>query len=391
MAFLGNDAINRVNIHSGVQALAVGAGGIFINVFLVHAGIPVPIALLTIAGILAGRLVLRPLILPLAKRWGLKPLIIIGTLGMALQYPLLGGVQDVGLRLVVFGLTIAVAEIFYWPSYHAYFAALGDSEHRGHQVSAREALIAVASVVGPILGTWTLVTFGPGPMFAAVGLVQAAAAAPLFGAPNVAVKQHVAGGFRAARYGALLYGLDAWFAAWFLIVWPVALFLALDGSLAAYGGAMALAALVGAAAGLLLGRAIDAGKGRRVVIIACSFAAIVVLARAASLGSPLTAVIANALGAAVIPLLVPTLGTAIYNLTKVSPCPLRFQIVAEAGWDIGAVCGLGCAAALFAAGVPFSYAIPLAVPGMAALGIMLWRYFPGEPGATPDDEAVTVV
>jgi hypothetical protein len=154
---------------------------------------------------------------------------------------------------------------------------------------------------------------------------------------------------------------------------------------------MALAARVGAAAGLLLGRAIDAGKGRRAVIIACSFAAIVVLARAASLGSPLMAVIANALGAAVIPLLVPTLGTAIYNLTKVSPCPLRFQIVAEAGWDSGAICGLICAAALFAAGVPFSYAIPLAVPGVAALGFLLWRYFQGEPGATPQDEAVPVV
>jgi hypothetical protein len=390
MAYLGNDAINRVNLHSGVQALAQGAGGIFVLVFLVHAGIPVPAAFLTIAAILAGRLLLRPAILPLAKRWGVRPLVIIGTLGMALQYPLLAGVQDVGMRLVIFGATIAVAEIFYWPSYHAYFATLGDAEHRGHQVSAREALIAVASIIGPVLGTWALVTLGPGPMFAAVGLIQALAAVPLFGAPNVAVKQHVTGGFRAARLGALLYGLDAWFAAWFLLVWPVALYLALGESLAAYGGAMALAALVGAAAGLLLGRAIDAGKGRRAVVIAFSFAAIVVLARAASLGSPLMAVIANALGAAVIPLLLPALGTAIYNLTKVSPCPLRFQIVAEAGWDIGAICGLVCAAALFAAGVPFSHAIPLAVPGMALLGFMLWRYFPEEPGATPD-EVVPVV
>ncbi len=391
MAFLGNDAINRVNLHSGVQALALGAGGIFFIVFLVSAGISVPIALLTIAGIFAGRLLLRPLILPIGKRIGLKPLVIIGTLGMAVQYPLLGGVQDVGMRLVILALTVAVAEVFYWPSYHAYFAALGDPEYRGHQVSAREALIAVASVVGPVLGTWALVTLGPGPMFAAVGLVQALAAVPLFGVPNVPVKQEVAGGFRAARIGALIYGLDAWFAAWFLFVWPVALFLVLGESLAAYGGAMALAALVGAAVGLLLGRAIDAGKGRRAVVIACSFAAIVVLLRAASLGSPLLAVIANALGAAVLPLLLPALGTAIYNLTKVSPCPLRFQVVAEAGWDIGAICGLLCAAAFFGLGVPFSHAIPLAVPGIVATGFVLWRYFPGAPGATPDNQTVPVV
>jgi DHA1 family inner membrane transport protein len=388
MAYLRNDAINRVNLHSGIHALALGAGGIFFLVFLISAGISVPVALLTMAGILAGRLVLRPAVLPLAKRWGVKPLVIVGTLGMALQYPLLAGVQDVGFRLVVLGLTVAVAEIFYWPAYHAYFAALGDAEHRGHQVSAREAAIAVASIVGPLIGTWALVTLGPGPMFAGVGLVQALAAVPLIGAPNVAVKQSASGGFRAARIGALLYGFDAWFAAWFLLVWPAALFLVLDESLAAYGGAMALAALVGAAAGLLLGRAIDAGKGRRAVVIACSFAAIAVLARAASLGSPPMAVIANALGAAVLPLLLPALGTAIYNLTKVSPCPLRFQIVAEAGWDIGAICGLVCAAGLYESGVPFSYAIPLAVPGIAVTAFVLWRYYPGAPGATPD-EAVT--
>jgi hypothetical protein len=391
MAFLGNDAINRVNIHSGVQALAVGAGGIFLLVFLVSVGIPVPVALLTGAGILTGRLLLRPLILPIGKRIGLKPLVIIGTLGMAVQYPLLAGVQDVGLQLVIFALTVSVAEVFYWPSYHAYFAALGDSEHRGHQVSAREALIAVASVVGPVLGTWALVTFGPGPMFAAVGLVQAVAAIPLFGAPNVPVRQEVSGGFRAARIGALIYGLDAWFAAWFLIVWPVALFLVLGESIAAYGGAMALAALVGAAVGLLLGRAVDAGKGRRAVVIACSFAAAVTLFRAASLGSPVWAVVSNAVGAAMIPLLLPSLGTAIYNLTKISPCPLRFQIVAEAGWDIGAIVGLICAAALFSIGVPFSHSIPLAVPGIVVTGFVLWRYFPGTPGATPNDETVPAV
>ena len=29
MAFLRNDAINRVNLHSGIQALAQGAGAVF--------------------------------------------------------------------------------------------------------------------------------------------------------------------------------------------------------------------------------------------------------------------------------------------------------------------------------------------------------------------------
>jgi hypothetical protein len=52
MAFLRNDAINRVKVHSGIQALAQGAGGIFFLVFLVRAGVAVPVALTAQAGIL---------------------------------------------------------------------------------------------------------------------------------------------------------------------------------------------------------------------------------------------------------------------------------------------------------------------------------------------------
>jgi hypothetical protein len=85
MAFLRNDAVNRVNLHSGVQALAQAGGGVFFLVFLLRAGVSVPAVLTALAAIQAGRFVLRPALLPLAKRWGLKPMLIIGTLGMAVQ------------------------------------------------------------------------------------------------------------------------------------------------------------------------------------------------------------------------------------------------------------------------------------------------------------------
>jgi len=99
MAFFRNDAVNRVNLHAGVQALAHNAGHIFLLVFLVRAGVSVPVALLAQAGIVAGRFVLRPALLPLAKWFGLKPLMIAGALVIALQYPLLGEVHGLGLPL----------------------------------------------------------------------------------------------------------------------------------------------------------------------------------------------------------------------------------------------------------------------------------------------------
>jgi MFS transporter, DHA1 family, inner membrane transport protein len=376
MAFLRNDAVNRVNLHSGIQALAQGAGGIFFMVFLLKAGVPIPAALVAQAAIVAGRFLLRPAILPLARRLGLKPLLIVGTLGVALQYPLLAEVQGVGTMLFVFCIVSAIGEIFYWPCYHAYFSAVGDAEHRGHQIGAREALTAVVNIVAPLLGAWALVTVGPTWTFAAAGLVQAAAALPLLGAPNIPVKPRAPGALRAAWYGAAIIAVDGWFDACLIFVWQIALFISLGESIPAYGGAMALAGVVGAVFGLILGRHIDAGHGRRAVAITGLAAIGLVLLRAASLGSPWLAIIANALGALFWPLLIPTLGAALYNMAKDSPCPLRFQIMTETGWDVGACFGCLIAAALYAWGAPLAVGILLALPGTAAMVLLLWRYYP---------------
>ncbi|MET0275050.1 MAG: hypothetical protein ABW360_18840 [Phenylobacterium sp.] len=375
MAFLRNDAVNRVNLHSAVQALAQAGGGVFFLAYLLRAGVPVPTALLAQAAIVAGRFALRPLVLPLARRFGLKPLVIAGTLILALQYPLLARVDGVGPGLLALCVTTALGELTYWLSYNAYFASLGDAEHRGHQVSAREALVATSGIIAPVLGAWALLTFGPGPMFAAVGVVQALAAIPLLGVPNVAVKPAAPGLLRAAKVGALLAAADGWLDAWFILIWQIALFVTLRQDIAAYGGAMALAALVGAACGLLLGRHVDAGHGRRAVTIAYGAMAIVVLLRGGSAGLPWLAVSAHALGGFSLALLSPVLSTANYNLAKASPCPLRFHMATEAAWDVGCFSACLLGAALAAGGVPLAAMTLLGLPALAATVRLLRRYY----------------
>jgi hypothetical protein len=382
MAFLRNDAVNRVNLHSGIQALAQGAGGIFFLVFLLRAGISVPGALGVQAAILAGRFMLRPTILPVAKRCGLKPLLIFGTLATSVQYPLLPELDGVGGALLVLCIVTSVGEVCYWLSYNAYFAVIGDAEHRGHQLGFREAMVAVAGIIAPLLGAWGLLTAGPRLTFAAVGLIQSIAAVPLLGVPNVAIKQEAPGAIRAARQGVILVAVDGWIDSSYFFVWPIVLFVSLSESVPAYGGAMALAGLVGAACGLLLGRSIDTGHGRWVVVIAYTVMTLVVLLRAASIGSPWLAVSANALGALVLPLLLPALGTATYNLAKTSPCPFRFHVATEGGWDVGCFAGCFIAAAISASGTPLSLAMLLALPGIAAATGLLLHYYdhrPSEP------------
>lgn len=374
MSFFRNDAINRVYVHSGIHALAQSGGFVFFVVYLVRSGVPVPIALVAMASICALRFVTRPVILIFTRRFGIKPVLIAGTFAMAAQFPLLAEVHGVNATLVALCLVTAAGELLYWPTYNAYFAAIGDAEHRGKQIGAREAIVQIGGILAPLVGGWALVTFGPRLMFAAVAAVQVAAAIPLFNAPNVAVVEHAPGAFRAARIGMILSAVDGWFDAGFIFVWQIALFLTLGESIAAYGGAMAIAGLVGAVLGVAMGRHIDLRGGRAAVIIAYAGLAAIVVVRAMSLGSPLLAVGTNALAAFLGTLLLPA-STATYNLAKASPCPMRFLIATEGAWDTGCATNCLLAAALIASGAPLNLVTLLSLVPLIVAARTLWRYY----------------
>ena len=136
MAFFGNDAVNRVNIHYAIQCAGAGLRR--------HAGLRFPAARgridpgdFRLARRHAGRpFRVRPLILPLGKRWGLKPLRDRRCAAQRRPVPTYAAVHGLGWPLLLNGALGAVASTLYWPAYHAYFASVGDAEHRGHQVGA---------------------------------------------------------------------------------------------------------------------------------------------------------------------------------------------------------------------------------------------------------------
>ncbi|WP_332769814.1 MFS transporter [Phenylobacterium sp.] len=375
MAFFRNTTVNLLNLHYGVHALALSGGGAFFAVFLLRAGVPAPGVLSALAAILIGRFCIRPFVLPLGKRFGLKPLVIAGTILTALQYPLLAQVDGVGWALFALCAVSSIGDTFYWTSYHAYFASLGDAEHRGHQIGAREAVAALVGIVAPLLTGWALVTLGPRTTFGVTAAVLMLSALPLLKTPNVAVLDDAPGSLRAALPGALMLAADGWVASGYYFVWQIALFLSLGESFTAFGGAMAIAAVAGAVTGLLLGRFIDAGHGRWIVWLAAGTAAATILARAAGYGDPALAVAANAAGALVVAIYTPTMMTAVYNQAQASPCTLRFHIATEAGWDVGGAAGCLVAAGLLTLGAPMSVAILISLAGTAAAFFLLRRYY----------------
>src|SRR5215510_10487743 len=101
MAYFRNNTVNLLNLHYGLHSFALSGGSAFFGVFLLKAGVRAPIVLTSIAAILLGRFLIRPSVLILAKRFGVKPLLIAGTVATSLQYPLLAEVDGVGASLFV--------------------------------------------------------------------------------------------------------------------------------------------------------------------------------------------------------------------------------------------------------------------------------------------------
>jgi hypothetical protein len=135
MAFFRSRTVNLLNLHYGIHAIALSGGASFFAVYLLKAGVSLPGVLVSIALILAGRFVVRPIIVPIAVKTGMRALVIAGTVLTALQYPLLAEVHGLGPALVALCVVAALGDTLYWSSYHAYFAALGNHEHRGSEVA----------------------------------------------------------------------------------------------------------------------------------------------------------------------------------------------------------------------------------------------------------------
>lgn len=371
MAYFRNTAVNLLNLHYAIHALVMSGTGAFYAVYLLRAGVSAPGVLAALAAIFAGRFFIRPLILPIAVRVGLKPLVIAGTIISGIQFPLMAEVQGLGWPLIAMCAAASLGDTIYWTSYHAYFASIGDTEHRGHQTAIREAIVAIVGIVAPLLTGWMLVVFGPRIAFGVTTAMMLASAAPLFFTPQIPVLRDAPGALRAAYKGTLIFAADAWTFSFAGFTWQIAMFVSLGQDFMAFGGAVALAALVGAIAGLALGRWIDLGHGARAVRIVLAFAAATTIAKALAYTDAHAAVAVNAFAAIVAVLYVPTVMTAVYNDSKTSPCPLRFHMATEGGFDAGAATGCLLAAAVIALGAPFGAAILISLLGSGAMFLLL--------------------
>ena len=264
MTFFLNRDLNHLVVHATLHSLAWCFCGLFSAVFLLRVGLSLSAIFLASAAILVLRLALRPLVLIVALAIGLRFTLMLGTLLFAFQFPMLAFVHDVGWALGLFCVVAALGQVFYWTTFHAYYAALGDAETRGSQIGEREALGALAGIVGPAAGGVMLAEFGPCPAFLAAFAVEIVALAPLCFVSEPPVARRAPGSlYGSAKTGIWLFFSDGWIVSSSTTAWSIVMFRAAGTRYDTFGGLLAAAALAGALSGVLLGCFIDRGHALR--------------------------------------------------------------------------------------------------------------------------------
>jgi MFS transporter, DHA1 family, inner membrane transport protein len=376
MAYLSNAAINRLNVHSSLHGLAWNLSGSFFVVLLLSRGFSAAEIFFFLAAVFATRFVSRPVVLFLTPRIGSRLTLFVGTALFALQYLLLARVRAFDALFGAYWLVCALTDVFYWTSYHAIFAFSGDREHRGKQISAREAAGTAAAIAAPLLGGLAVDRFGPNAVFAVAAAIELLAILPIWRIPDLPVAEsRPAGTFEAVKQGAVLFMADGWINVGSAALWAVVLFGVTGPHFAEYGGLLTAAGIASALGGLWLGRAIDAGRLRHVGLLNGGLLIGALTLKAFAADNLLAVAVVTAASSMLAATYTTVLMTAVYSYAGKAPCPLRFVFLTESAWDVGCASASLIAGALLASGIAPGWAILIAVPGAIVEAIVLDRFY----------------
>jgi len=375
--FLKNRAENLLSAHFGLQNFAASIVNIFFGVYLYQIGIPLWEIFLIWGITFFTRCLLRPVVLPLYFRYGVRRMLIIGIICNAISFLALERVTEVGIWLGIFMLLVAITDIFYWTAFHLYFALLGENMRRGKQVAIRNCMEFLSSFLAPLVSAILIVKIN----FSAIFWVGAGflflSGIPLFFVPDVELPEPQKF-FPAVKIieksGFWLFFMDAIFSQAHGFTWTLVLFIFV-GKYLTFGGLLSLAVLFQMIAALFLGQRFDRGNGKKLVPLGVILLTLTVFGRVFMTASIPAIIFFDVLFILGFLLLYPFYLATFYNAVKSSRHPLYFQVVAESGWDMGSVIITGFASVFLYLGGDLKYIMLFGIFGLFGVAFVLKRYF----------------
>jgi MFS family permease len=322
------------------------------------------------------RIILRPISLKLCFRYGLKTILIIGTVLYSINYPLLGQIEGIDSWFFLFIFIFSLTDTFYWLPYHTIFAVLGDKEHRGKQTSIRDGIFKIAEFSAPLISGILVVTYGYWAAFLAAMVFMFIAAIPLIKVPKLDLTKFdkkIKHKKQIEKEGFWLYAGGGFFHN-HSFIWTLVLFLIVLNP-AYFGGLIGLAIIFQFLLNIFVGHLFDKGKGNQVSKIGTLLLSLAIVGRGLFVDTVPEVILFDIIFAIGYTLYMPIFNSTFYNLSKESKHPLWFQYYGEKGWDVGSVLATLMTAFIVYLNNDLRLAMILSLGGLLVANYILRKYF----------------
>lgn len=359
-------SLRFLNIHFGLQTLANNTMDIFGPVFLYKIGVPIYYIFLIYGATFLLRSLFRIIALKSCEKYGIKVNLIAGTLARAgLAFTLLMMNQSHVWIYAFLGMTVIV-DIFYWTSYHTYFAAIGNLEKRGKELGIRKMFQNTARIIAPVASGIIVAQLSFWYLFLVLIFLAIFSAIPLFYIANYKPKTKLTmkdaikkvdktGMWMSLMEAPIESGFDLSFALFTFIVVQ---------NYVSFGGLFSAIFILEAIIFYIVGYFIDLKKNENLYFFGAIFTSVAVVNHVLFSNSATTILAFEVIYILSYALLSPKMYTTQYNASKKSENALWFTYFMEFGWDMGSLLTCLAAALMTYSGLDVRYAMLLGIIGI---------------------------
>jgi len=226
--FLKNRELNELYISIAIRAFAVSLIGVFIPIYFYQQGYSFFSIFLFYAFWSLTHLLFSLPSAKISSKLGLKHSILLSIPFLILFFFFLYTLENFNWPLPILSIFIGLSTSLFWLSYHIDFAKFSSKKNRGKQVGFSKIIIAVFSVLGPIVGGIILTFAGFGILFIIVSVLLIGSVIPLFFSREIHESSSFSlkGFFRGQKIKDILsyigFGIEGKIGA---VVWPLFIFI----------------------------------------------------------------------------------------------------------------------------------------------------------------------
>lgn len=253
--------------HTILKGLANGLLGFFVPLFLFNIFGDIKKVILYYLVVHIVTLVLRPWATKVILRFDLKKLMIVASFFvMAYLFSLNQFKEDINniYLIIVAIITIVAYRLVYWIPYHTEFATFTEKQYRGRELGIVQAIVSLLGIALPAISAFIIVKFGFNWLFIVALILHILSVIPLFKIPSK-YEEYSYGYFETWRElfskknrGLLMaYFSDGFQGSAGYVIWPIFIFLLLNGEYLSVGIISTLIILVTVVLRLIMGDITD--------------------------------------------------------------------------------------------------------------------------------------